>query len=210
MKIKKAALIGAVALASLSLAACSSSKNDSSSTSSKITKKVSSADNEKRISQNKEFRTKFDKIKIGDLSQKGQGGSTVTQLKSLLGSPNSSSSTKTSGMKTKSFTWMKDGSTITVVTIDDNAVSKLITGFKFASRPEKLTLKAFDSIKDGSSYDSVVSKFGEPDGLNESLIMGSKHVTATWLTGVKGDSGANAEFDFTNNKLTTKTQTSLK
>ena len=202
--IKKVALTSAVTLLGIGLTACSNSTNSSSHPSAKTSETHT---NDKRVSQDKEFRNKFDKIKVGDLMNKGEGGSTVAQVKSLLGTPTSSSSTKTNGIKTKSLVWIKGGSTITVATVDNNTVSKQITGFKFASRPEKLTLKAFDSIKDGSSYESVIQKYGEPDGLDESLIMGSKHTIATWVTGVKGDG---AVLDFTNNKLTTKTQTNLK
>ena len=86
----------------------------------------------------------------------------------------------------------------------------MITGFKWTGRPTKLDKKAFNTIADGSTYESVIKKYGEPDGLDESLIMGKKTVAATWITGVKGDTGANAVLTFTNNKLTDKTQTDLK
>ena len=210
MKFKKVALIGAVALASLSLAACSSSNNENSSAKTTQTSKEKSNSVDKTISQNKELRSKFDKIKVGDLMSKGQGGVTEKEVTALLGRPNSTTSSNIDGIKTSGATWNKGEVSITVSYVDKHAISKMITGFKWTGRPAKLDKKAFDAIADGSTYESVIKKYGEPDGLDESLIMGKKTVSATWLTGVKGDTGANAVLTFTNNKLTDKTQTDLK
>jgi hypothetical protein len=210
MKFKKVALISAVVIAGLSLSACSSSNNENSSAKSTQTSKKKSNSVDKTISQNKELRSKFDKIKVGDLMSQGKGGDTEKQVKALLGSPNSTTSSKTEGIKTSGASWTKGKVTITVAYVDKHAISKMITGFKWAGRPAKLDKKSFDAIADGSTYKSVIKKYGEPDGLDESLIMGKKTVSATWLTGVKGDTGANAVLTFTNNKLTDKTQTDLK
>lgn len=210
MKLKKVALISAVVVAGLSLSACSSSNNESSSAKSTQTSKKKSGSADKIISQNKELRSKFDQIKVGDLMSKGQGGDTEKQVKALLGSPNSTTSSKTEGIKTSGATWNKGKVSITVAYVDKHAISKMITGFKWTGRPAKLDKKAFNAIADGSTYESVVKKYGEPDGLDESLIMGSRKTTASWITGVKGDTGANAVLTFTNNKLTDKTQTDLK
>ncbi len=210
MKLKKVVLTSAVVIAGLSLSACSSSNNESSSAKSTQTSKKKSSSADKIISQNKELRSKFDQIKVGDLMSKGKGGDTEKQVKALLGSPNSTTSSKTEGIKTSGATWNKGKVSITVAYVDKHAISKMITGFKWTGRPAKLDKKAFDSIADGSTYESVIKKYGEPDGLDESLIMGKKTVAATWITGVKGDTGANAVLTFTNNKLTDKTQTDLK
>ena len=210
MKFKKVALISAVVIAGLSLSACSSSNNENSSAKSTQTSKKKSSSVDKIISQNKELRSKFDQIKVGNLMSKGKGGDTEKQVKALLGSPNSTTSSKTEGIKTSGASWTKGKVTITVAYVDKHAISKMITGFKWTGRPAKLDKKAFDAIADGSTYESVIKKYGEPDGLDESLIMGKKTVAATWITGVKGDTGANAVLTFTNNKLTDKTQTDLK
>lgn len=210
MKFKKVALISAAVIAGLSLSACSSSNNENSSAKSIQTSKKKSSSVDKIISQNKELRSKFDQIKVGDLMSKGKGGDTEKQVKALLGSPNSTTSSKTEGIKTSGASWTKGKVTITVAYVDKHAISKMITGFKWTGRPAKLDKKAFDAIADGSTYESVIKKYGEPDGLDESLIMGKKTVAATWITGVKGDTGANAVLTFTNNKLTDKTQTDLK
>ena len=73
-----------------------------------------------------------------------------------------------------------------------------------------MDLKAFNKVKDDSTYDALVKSFGEPDGLNESVTMGQTNVTAIYMTGIKGKDGATATFVFDNNKLTSKAQTDLK
>lgn len=208
---KKVALVSAVALMGIGLTACSSNSNSSSSSSkTSQSSKSKKPEQNKVISQNKELRDKFDKIKVGDLMSKGQGGNTEKEVTALLGSPNSTTSSKTEGIKTSGATWNKGKVSVTVAYVDKHAISKMITGFKWTGRPAKLDKKAFNAIADGSTYESVVKKYGEPDGLDESLIMGSRKTTASWITGVKGDTGANAVLTFTNNKLTDKTQTDLK
>ncbi|HIW37810.1 MAG TPA: DUF3862 domain-containing protein [Candidatus Jeotgalicoccus stercoravium] len=69
----------------------------------------------------------------------------------------------------------------------------------------------FCSIQDGATYDDIVKKYGEPDSLNESLLLGTKTVTGLWYTGIKGKAdGAFASLTFENGALTSKTQTDLK
>ncbi|QNQ83700.1 DUF3862 domain-containing protein [Lactobacillus sp. PV037] len=204
MKLNKLLLASTTLLLALGVTACGNTGN-----STKTSTSQSSSKNE-IISQNKELRQKFNKIKVGDLAQEGQGGSTLTNVEKLLGVPSSTSSSTTNGIKVKDETFVKGNVTIVIQTINNNVVSKDISGFKFSSRPTKITLATFNKVKDGSSYETIVKQFGEPDSLNESLIMGTKNLTGTWLTGVKGDATASATFVFNNNRLESKNQTDLK
>lgn len=204
----KRKIVGVMALATvLTLTACS---NNSNSDSAKTSKSSSSSDNTKTISQNKEVRADFDKIKVGELMNNGKGGSTESEVKKILGYPSTTTSSKTDGVKTTGFVWNKGDVQVTVSFTNKNAISKSISGFKWSGRPEKLDLKSFNAVKEGSSYKDIVNKFGEPDGLDESMIMGTRTIIISYLTGVKGNSGANASFTFANNKLTDKAQTNLK
>lgn len=206
---KKKYLVAATGLAllGLSMSACSSnsgSKSDSAKTSQQKKKN-------EVISQNKELRNKFDQIKVGNFLSQGDGGSTIDEVKQLLGSPTSTTTTSSNGVKLKQLTWTKGAVTVAIQTLDSNkVVSKEITGFKFGKRDEKLTLGEFDNIADGSTYQSIVDKYGEPDGLHEANVAGTKITNAVWLTGIKGDDGANATLSFENDKLSSKTQTKLK
>ena len=58
--------------------------------------------------------------------------------------------------------WSKGSVSITVQFTDSKTVSKNITGFKFSRQP-KLDINAYNTISDGSSYNDVVAKYGEPD-----------------------------------------------
>lgn len=206
---KKKYLVAATGLAllGLSMSACSSnsgSKSDSAKTSQQKKKN-------EVISQNKELREKFDQIKVGNFLSQGDGGSTIDEVKQLLGSPTSTTTTSSNGVKLKQLTWTKGAVTVAIQTLDSNkVVSKEITGFKFGKRDEKLTLGEFDNIADGSTYQSIVDKYGEPDGLHEANVAGTKITNAVWLTGIKGDDGAKATLSFENDKLSSKTQTKLK
>lgn len=167
----------------------------------------SSSSPDKTISKNADLRKKFDAIKVGDLMSNGEGGTTLVDVEKSLGKASTTSSTDVNGVKVKDYVWTKGGVTVSVQFNDDKTVSKNITGFKFTRKP-KLDLAGFNSIQDGASYDDVIKKYGEPDGLDEMLIDGKKTVTAIWLTGTKG--GGTVTLTFTNDALTSKTQTKLK
>lgn len=165
----------------------------------------SSSSNNKVITQNDAFRKAFDNIAVGDLMNHGDGGTTLDTVEKALGKPSATSTTTIQGIETKNYIWSKGGVSITVVFNGDQAVSKHITGFKF-SRAPKFNLDAYNSLEDGSSYEDVVSKYGEPDGLSEMIIGGNKNVTATWATGTKGGT---ITLEFTNDSLVSKAQSSL-
>lgn len=165
----------------------------------------SSNSSNKTITQNAAFRKVFDNIAVGDLMNHGDGGTTLDTVEKALGKPSATSATAIQGIETKNYIWSKDGVSVTVVFNGDQAVSKHITGFKF-SRAPKFTLDAYNSLEDGSSYEDIVSKYGEPDGLSEMIIGGNKNVTATWATGTKGGT---ITLEFTNDSLVSKAQSGL-
>lgn len=165
----------------------------------------SSSSNNKISAQNAALRKAFDNITVGDLVNHGDGGTTLDTVEKALGKPSATSATTVQGIETKNYIWSKGGVSITVAFNGDQAVSKHITGFKF-SRAPKFDLDTYNSLEDGSLYDDVVSKYGEPDGLNEMIIGGNKNVTATWATGTKGGT---ITLEFTNDSLVSKAQSGL-
>lgn len=165
----------------------------------------SSSSNNKISAQNAALRKAFDNITVGDLMNHGDGGTTLDTVEKALGKPSATSATTVQGIETKNYIWSKGGVSITVAFNGDQAVSKHITGFKF-SRAPKFDLDTYNSLEDGSLYDDVVSKYGEPDGLSEMIIGGNKNVTATWATGTKGGT---ITLEFTNDSLVSKAQSGL-
>lgn len=207
MKFKKALSVVGVGLLAVSMAGCSSNSSESKSSGNET---KTTQPKKKKTEQKNTFRKNYDKIKVGDVAQQENGGTSIDEVTALLGQPTSTSTTKVSGFKVKSYNWTKSDTSILVQFAHKRAITKTISGFKWDRTSKKLDLKAFNKVKDDSSYESLVKSFGEPDGLNENVIMGQINVTAVYMTGIKGKEGANATFVFDNNKLTSKAQTDLK
>lgn len=199
---KKKAYIAASVIALLGIATSACSSSNKTNTPKKNT-------STKVVSQDKNFRKKYDQIEVGELSNHGEGGFSVQQVEDLLGKPSASTESTLMNYKVKSETWTKGSVTITVEFESDKVVSKDITGFKWSGRPEKLNLSAYDNLQNGTSYDEIVKQYGEPDSLNESKMLGKETISAIWLTGVKGESGASVTLTFDNGQLTAKTQSNL-
>lgn len=80
----------------------------------------------------------------------------------------------------------------------------------------KITKADYDSFvvgdtltgKGGTSYDSIVAKFGEPDSKSETEANGTKMIMADWSA--EGDLGANVALSFMDGSLDSKSQTGLK
>ena len=207
MKFKKALSVVGVGLLAASMVGCSSNSSESKSSGNET---KTTQPKKKKTEQKNTFRKNYDKIKVGDVAQQGNGGTSIDEVTALLGQPTSTSTTKVSGFKVKSYNWTKSDTSILVQFSHKRAITKTISGFKWDRTSKKLDLKAFNKVKDDSSYESLVKSFGEPDGLNENVIMGQTNATAVYMTGIKGKEGANATFVFDNNKLTSKAQTDLK
>ena len=112
-----------------------------------------------------------------------------------MGQPESVSSTAVKGFKVKSYSWTKYDTTILVQFSHKKAITKTVSGFKWNRSSNKLSLKAFNSLKDGSSYSTIANAYGEPDGLSENVVLGKKNVTAVYFTGIKAkNAGASASF----------------
>src|SRR5699024_9473052 len=160
----------------------------------------------------KAVRAVYDSVVVGDLMNNGEGGTTKDTVVNVYGNPASTSTTSINGMNVEQVTWIGNGNatgiTVSIQFINNNATSKMISGFQF-SRDSKIGLTEFNNLTTGTSYNDVVNTLGEPDTTSESLISGSKSVTANWITGIKGNVGANFVLQFTNDSLTSKSQSGL-
>jgi hypothetical protein len=92
---------------------------------------------------------------------------------------------------------------------DGKAFSKDLTGFKL-TRKNKIDLAQFNEVANGTSYNDVINKFGEPDNYTETLIGGDKQTMVMYTSGVKGDLGANFNITFSNDAVSGKSQASMK
>lgn len=216
---KKIGLLGLTLLSVATLSACSSSKTDNKNTSSSSSvEQTTSSTSETTASSTsvdetkKAVRTVYDSVVVGDLMNNGEGGTTKDTVVNAYGNPASTSTTSINGMNVEQVTWIGNGNatgiTVSIQFINNNATSKMISGFQF-SRDSKIGLTEFNNLTTGASYNDVVNTLGEPDTTSESLISGSKSVTANWITGIKGNVGANFVLQFTNDSLTSKSQSGL-
>ena len=205
-------LVTSLAAASLGLAlltACSSQSKTNSSTEQKETATAQSSTVEKTNDKVQTARKNYDSIQIGDLMQSGEGGTTKEDAVKLFGEPNSTTQMDLNDKKVEQLTWtIKTGVVVTVQFMDNHATTKAITGFTF-NREAKIGLNEFNSLPEEASYADAVNLFGEPDTTSESMISGQRTNLAVWMSGVKGNPGANISIMFTNDKATTKTQTNL-
>lgn len=216
---KKIGLLGLTLLSVATLSACSSSKTDNKNTSSSSSvEQTTSSKSETTASSTSVDETKkavrdvYDSVVVGDLMNNGEGGTTKDTVVNAYGNPTSTSTTSINGMNVEQDTWIGNGNatgiTVSIQFINNNATSKMISGFQF-SRDSKIGLTEFNNLATGTSYADVVNTLGEPDTTSESLISGSKSVTANWITGIKGNVGANFVLQFTNDSLTSKSQSGL-
>lgn len=215
----KIGLLGLTLLSVATLSACSSSKTDNKNTSSSSSvEQTTSSTSETTASSTsveetkKAVRSVYDSVVVGDLMNNGEGGTSKDTVVNAYGNPASTSTTSINGMNVEQVTWIGNGNatgiTVSIQFINNNATSKMISGFQF-SRDSKIGLTEFNNLANGASYTDIVNTLGEPDTTSESLISGSKSVTANWITGIKGNVGANFVLQFTNDSLTSKSQSGL-
>ncbi|WP_265487135.1 DUF3862 domain-containing protein [Lactobacillus sp. PV012] len=183
------------------LTACGNSKNNSTNSTQSTASTTSNNSLEK-------LRKNYAKIQVGELSQFGNGGTSLQKTKQLLGTPSSQNDTQIHNIDVTSYIWKQGKTTITIQFLNNHAVTKNITGFKWNRSTTNFTLKDYKALKNGDTYASIVQKYGEPDLVNENRIVNTITYTAMWLTGVKGQN-ASVTLIFHDNKLTSKTEINL-
>lgn len=192
----------------------SDNKNASNDNSAKTSEKTSNGSTTKTDSTLKD---NFNKISIGDILSEGDGGSSLEDVKSTFGEPDSTSETNIEGHSAKMLTWgaPKGGelmSSLVVSFSNDKAVSKAVTGLKIAKNDNKASLENFNAITTDGNYseDKAKQEFGEPDGISESLVNGKKQTMLSWSKNADGDIGANLNVTFDDGMATSKSQMGLK
>lgn len=152
----------------------------------------------------------FSDIKLGDIGESGQGGSSYKKVKEMLGSkPTSTASSEVSGIEAELATWHYSGLTLVVTFVNKRAVGRSITGLRWKRNKQVITRRAFEKLSNESTSGNVLKKWGAPDEITQTQILGKFQSKYTWFTGVKGNLGANVSLDFTDHQLTGKSQYGL-
>lgn len=161
--------------------------------------------------ENAELISLFSKVKLGDISNKGRGGSSYKKIKQMLGSsPSNTASSEVSGIETELATWKYKGLTLVFTFVNKRAVGRSITGLRWKRNRKPITRKSYAKMSNGTASEDALKKWGVPDEITQIQILGDFQTKYTWFTGVNGNLGANVSLDFTNQRLTGKSQYGLK
>lgn len=200
---RKVATVGVTLLAALTLTACGSSSSSTSSRS-------ATSSSKKAEPKNAITMTKYNSIKVGDVTT-GTGGSAESTVKSMYGKPLSETETTVPGakMKAKDYSWSNVGSSlqgasVTAEFLNGKAVGK---GYADFGKSTKISNGDYKSVQTGAIFTTVRKQFGAPQ--SESIVGGSGITSAQTLTYVNTNGSKSLSFTFSNNKLMSKTATSL-
>ncbi|WP_099974929.1 DUF3862 domain-containing protein [Lactobacillus terrae] len=152
----------------------------------------------------------YSKIKVGLTD-----GDSADKVKKDLGKTSTSNVSKATGTEIATYSWNKVkngdvGSNIAVTITDGHATNKTISGLK-VKRDKKINLKQYNSVKVGAGYNDTLDKLGKP---NSYLVTINKDGTTTktigYTSGLNGGDSAMILLTFNDNRLSDKSQLSLK
>lgn len=196
MSIKKKLLLTTLILTFFTLSACS--------TKNKVTEIKSDTTAQTFKTKNENIRLQFNDIKVSDVSNEFQGGSSLENIKSLYGDPKTSEDIPAGDVTVNSYTWEIDGITINAELFNDSTIGKSISNFNFI-RKNTITKKKYESLSNGMSYQKVISILGEPDDFSQASSSDSSEIKALWGTGIKSKNrNSTIRLTFTNGNLVEK------
>ena len=144
-------------------------------------------------------RQNFDKIIMANASQEFSGGSNLDSLKGWFGEPTSTSHEQAGDATLDVYNWQYD-----------STVVKSISTFSYV-RDSKITLKMYEDLKNGTSYDNVVKTLGVPDVYSIAVSSDATMTQALWSSNLvtkKGKTGS-LTLNFKNGTLENKSQENL-
>lgn len=155
-------------------------------------------------------RQNFDKITMANASQEFSGGSNLDSLKGWFGEPSSTSQEQAGDAKLDVYNWQYDNVVVTAKLFNNSTVVKSISNFSYVRDP-KITLKMYDDLKNGTSYDDAVKTLGTPDVYSIAVSSDATMTQALWssnLVAKKGETGS-LTLNFKNGALESKSQANL-
>ena len=155
-------------------------------------------------------RQNFDKIIMANASQEFSGGSNLDSLKGLFGEPTSTSQEQAGDATLDVYNWQYDNVVVTAKLFNNSTVVKSISTFSYV-RDSKITLKMYEDLKNGTSYDNVVKTLGVPDVYSIAVSSDATMTQALWSSNLvtkKGKTGS-LTLNFKNGTLENKSQENL-
>lgn len=155
-------------------------------------------------------RQNFDKITMANAFQEFSGGSNLDSLKGWFGEPSSMSQEQAGDAKLDVYNWQYDNVVVTAKLFNNSTVVKSISNFSYVRDP-KITLKMYENLKNGTSYDDAVKTLGTPDVYSIAVSSDATMTQALWssnLVAKKGETGS-LTLNFKNGALENKSQANL-
>ncbi|MGT2932787.1 DUF3862 domain-containing protein [Streptococcus catagoni] len=159
--------------------------------------------------EHQDKRFAFEKIKVAKVEQEFKGGTSLEELKELFGQPTSHEQKPAGNVKLDNYTWHFDHVVIKANLFENSTIVKSISNFAF-SRKMKISLKDYNKLEKGMSYNQVVKILTEPDDYTEASSSDNVQLQAIWISGIKTRvQGANINLIFKNDKLVELSQKGL-
>lgn len=134
----------------------------------------------------------------------------LDSLKGWFGEPTSTSQEQAGDAKLDVYNWQYDNVVVTAKLFNNSTVVKSISNFSYVRDP-KITLKMYEDLKNGTSYDNAVKTLGAPDVYSIAVSSDATMTQALWssnLVAKKGETGS-LTLNFKNGALENKSQANL-
>lgn len=158
----------------------------------------------------------FDKLKVGEMSNNGSGGTSYKEVEAMFGKPSSTTSSSVQGQSVQMDTWNLGGDYTTMSLSfggdgDNRALSsKSLTSAKSLISGTKISQADYDAIPtDGTMNGSdLIKKFGQPSVITVYSILNTETKTLIW-SNVNSNLGSGISLTLSgNNTVIGKTQSS--
>lgn len=143
----------------------------------------------------------FNKIKLASSSIDTEA-TTIAELRKQLGRPDRTQKTQSSGAERGAYLWyLSQNKTayISVYTIGEQIRTKTLS--RYGITRKNISSTAFDSLENGTDYDTVITVLGEPTRVTVTRSGTSSYTTLTYRNRTTNKSYS---FYFTNDKLISK------
>lgn len=132
-------------------------------------------------------------------------GQSYDEVKEILGEGNESSSSEISDIKTTIYNWNSKGLGNIIITIQNGEVKgKAQMGLN--DNKANITMEQYNKIENGITYEQLKTILGDGQILSETEIMNQKSIMYAYIN----KNGSNANFTFSNDSMSMKSQFNLK
>ena len=205
---KKSLYLLTLALVSFSLAGCNENKKESKSSEADTNLLTSASSTTEAAHQ--DVRLKFNNIKVATVANEFKGGTSLADLKELLGEPSTHEQSPAGDVTLDLYTWQFDSVTVSVHLFENSTIARAISNFAF-NRKTRIDKSLYNTVEEGISFRKAIEILGEPDDFSEANSTDTESLQAIWVSGTKSEENvmANVTLTFEKDALVNKTQSGL-